>query len=111
MLLDEIIKQRKENAIEYEAYLKQIAELAAKVSAGVKESTPDRIKTNGQRALYHNLEENEDLSLQIYDQVMDVKPDAWRGNVPRENIIKAKLFEILKNEAEVERIFAIIERQ
>jgi len=111
MLLDEIIKQRKENAIEYEAYLKQIAELAAKVSAGLKESTPDRIKTNGLRALYHNLEENEDLSLQIYDQVMDVKPDAWRGNVPRENIIKAKLFEILKNEAEVERIFAIIERQ
>lgn len=111
MLLDEIIKQRKENAIEYEAYLKQIAELAAKVSAGVKESTPDRIKTNGLRALYHNLEENEDLSLQIYDQVMDVKPDAWRGNVPRENIIKAKLFEILKNEAEVERIFSIIERQ
>lgn len=111
LLLDEIIKQRKENAIEYEAYLKQIAELAAKVSAGVKESTPDRIKTNGQRALYHNLEENEDLSLQIYDQVMDVKPDAWRGNVPRENIIKAKLFEILKNEAEVERIFSIIERQ
>lgn len=111
MLLDEIIKQRKENAIEYEAYLKQIAELAAKVSAGVKESTPDRINTNGQRALYHNLEENEDLSLQIYDQVMDVKPDAWRGNVPRENIIKAKLFEILKNEAEVERIFSIIERQ
>ncbi len=111
MLLDEIIKQRKENAIEYEAYLKQIAELAAKVSIGAKESTPDRIKTNGQRALYHNLEENEDLSLQIYDQVMDVKPDAWRGNVPRENIIKAKLFEILKNEAEVERIFSIIERQ
>lgn len=111
MLLDEIIKQRKENAIEYEAYLKQIAELATKVSAGVKESTPDRIKTNGQRALYHNLEENEDLSLQIYDQVMDVKPDAWRGNGPRENIIKAKLFEILKNEAEVERIFSIIERQ
>jgi type I restriction enzyme R subunit len=111
VLLDEIIKQRKENAIEYEEYLKRIAELAAKVNAGQGPSTPERLKTNGQRALYNNLDKNEELAIQIHNKVLEIKPDAWRGNAPRENMIKAGLYAILKNEAEVERIFAIIERQ
>jgi len=111
VLLDEIIKQRKENAVEYEEYLKQIAELVAKVNAGQTDSTPDRIKTNGQRALYNNLNKNEELAMQIHAKVVEIKPDAWRGNTPRENMIKAGLYEILNDEAEVERIFAIIERQ
>ena len=111
VLLDEIIKQRRENAIEYEEYLKRIAELAAKVNAGKTESTPDHIKTNGQRALYNNLGKNEELSLKIHAKVLEIKPDAWRGNTPRENEIKRALLEILKDELEVERIFAIIEKQ
>ncbi len=111
VLLDEIIKQRKENALEYEEYLKRIAELVAKVNAGKTDSTPDRIKTNGQRALYNNLGKNEELAMQIHAKILEIKPDAWRGNAPRENMIKAGLYEILKDETEVERIFAIIEKQ
>ena len=111
VLLDEIIKQRRENAIEYEEYLKRIADLASKVNAGKSESTPDHIKTNGQRALYNNLEKDESLALMVHDAVVKYKPDSWRGNAPRENVIKAKLYEIFNDEALVERIFAIIERQ
>ncbi len=111
VLLDEIIKQRRDNAIEYEEYLKQIAVLAAKVNAGKTENSPADIKTNGQRALYNNLEKNESLALIVHDTIVKYRPDAWRGNAPRENVIKAKLYEILKDEAEVERIFKIIEKQ
>ena len=111
VLLDEIIKQRRENAIEYEEYLNRIADLAAKVNAGKTESTPDHIKTNGQRALYNNLEKDESLALMVHDAVVKYKPDSWRGNAPRENVIKAKLYEIFKDEALVERIFAIVEKQ
>ena len=39
-LLDEIIAARKAKAIEYEEYLKRIAELAKKVEAGQAEDTP-----------------------------------------------------------------------
>ncbi len=39
-LLDEIIADRKAKAIEYEEYLKRIAELAKKVEAGQAEETP-----------------------------------------------------------------------
>ena len=111
VLLNEIIKQRRDNAIEYEEYLKQIAVLADKVNAGKSENSPADIKTNGQRALYNNLEKNESLALIVHDTIVKYKPDAWRGNIPRENVIKAKLLEIFKEEAEVERIFKIIEKQ
>jgi len=38
--LDEIIAARKAKAIEYEEYLKRIAELAVRVQAGQAENTP-----------------------------------------------------------------------
>src|SRR6202044_387811 len=42
-LLDEIIAARKARAIEYEEYLKRIAELAKKVDAGHAEETPEKL--------------------------------------------------------------------
>ena len=49
-LLDEIIAARKSKAIEYEAYLKRIAELAKKVEVGFADSTPATLNTPGKRA-------------------------------------------------------------
>ena len=63
-LLDEIIAARKAKAIEYEEYLKRIAELAKKVEAGQAEDTPTELDTPGKRALYNNLSQNEELALQ-----------------------------------------------
>src|SRR5271163_2381872 len=64
-LLDEIIAARKAKAIEYEEYLKRIAELAKKVNAGHSEETPEKLDSPGKRALYNNLNKNEDLALRI----------------------------------------------
>ena len=54
-LLDEIIALRKANAIEYEEYLKRIAELAKRVETGQAEDTPEQLNTPGRRALYNNI--------------------------------------------------------
>src|SRR6266853_934699 len=54
-LLDEIIAARKARAIEYEEYLKRIADLARKVEAGHGDETPEKLDTPGKRALYNNL--------------------------------------------------------
>lgn len=110
-LLDEVIKFRKEKAENYEKYLKKIEELAKKVQTGKSGSTPSSLKTNGQRALYNNLKDNEALALQIDSKVKDVRPADWRGVQPRENVIKQALWEILNDDAEVERIFQIIVNQ
>ena len=55
-LLNEIIADRKAKAIEYEEYLKRIAELAKKVEAGQAEETPEGLNTPGKRAIYNNLD-------------------------------------------------------
>jgi type I restriction enzyme R subunit len=130
-LLDEIIAARKEKAVEYEAYLLKIAELVKKVEAGQAEDTPAQLNTPGRRALYNNLRDNLshgnvntvadsgvmsadhalDLAVRIDAAVKHVRADGWRGVQARENMIKAALYGVLQNEAEVERIFLIIKQQ
>ncbi len=135
VLLDEIIAQRKAKAIEYEEYLKRIAELAKRLEAGHGDDVPEELKTSpALRALYNNLvpegyqgmipEEDADeqyeadatasallLAKQIDEAVRRVKPDDFRGHVPKENMIKGELFKILRDQDEVERVFQIIKAQ
>jgi type I restriction enzyme R subunit len=110
-LLDEIIAARKAKAIEYEVYLRRIAELAKKVQAGQAENTPEALDTPGKRALYNNLGQDEELALKIDYTVKANRPDAWRSVPVREKVIKGALYGILKDEAEVERIFPVIKAQ
>jgi type I restriction enzyme, R subunit len=110
-LLDEIIKARKAKAIEYEEYLRQIAELAKRVDAGQADETPKSLDTPGKRALYNNLNQNEELALKIDETVKRTRPDGWRGIQAREQVIKAGLYGVLQDVAEVERIFLIVKAQ
>jgi type I restriction enzyme R subunit len=109
--LDEIIAARKARAIEYEEYLKRIAELAKKVEAGHAEETSKELNTPGKRAIYNNLDQNEELALRIDETVRRTRPDGWRGVQAREQVIKAALYGVLQDVAEVERIFLIVRAQ
>jgi len=125
-LLCEIIAARKAKAIEYEEYLKRIAELIKNLIAGHIEDTPEPLKASpALRALYHNLKQSEasgdysgqgdqvlTLAQQIEETVKQVRPDGWRGIQARENIIKAALLPLLGDDvSEVERIFLVIKAQ
>lgn len=129
-LLDEIIRLRKERAIEYEEYLKQVAELANKVHHGNGVGMPLMLDTPGKRALYNNLKDlvpehtaaeppasysGEDavvaLALRLDEAVRNARPDGWRGVVPRENKVKQALYDVLKDIEAVERVFLIIKAQ
>jgi type I restriction enzyme, R subunit len=110
-LLEEIIASRKAKALQYEEYLKRVAEPALRVEAGQAEETPKTLNTPGKRALYNNVGQDEELALQIDEAVRSKRPDAWRGVQARENQIKSALYEVLRDVAEVERIFVIIKAQ
>ena len=131
-LLDEIIAARKAKAIEYEEYLKRVAELARRVEAGMADDAPEPLKRSpALKAIYNNLriapaanaaaqtEQNyEDgraeqlkLAMRIDEAVKRVRPDGWRGVQPREQVIKYELFKILQDEPEVERLFLVIKAQ
>ena len=110
-LLAEIIKTRKAKALDYEAYLKRIGELVAKVVSAGAGATPASLDTPGKRALFNNLSNDEDLALRIDDVVKLNRPDAWRGVEAKERAIKAALYSVLKDKDEVERIFVIVRAQ
>ena len=134
-LLQEIIADLKAQRIDYEEFLKRMAEVARQVQVGKSDETPKPLDTPGKRALYNNLRRQRAapthhaasepavphhvqddptlvLALKIDEKVKYVRPAGWRGNKARENIIKAALLPLLdKDEAEVERIFLIITAQ
>lgn len=124
-LLDEIIAARKAKAIEYEGYLKRIAELAKRVDAGHAEDIPDELKKSpGLRALYNNLKKTRAattdggavdaalaLAVALDAAIKHARPDGWREVHARELVIKAAMWSVLKNEEDVERLFPIVKAQ
>jgi type I restriction enzyme R subunit len=110
-LLDEIIANRKAKATEYEEYLKRIAEIARRIEMGQAHEAPPSLNTPGKRAIYNNLGQDEELALKVDGAVKSSRPDGWRGVQPREQQIKAALYKVLQDFAEVERVFLIIKAQ
>lgn len=90
--------------------LQRIAELVKLVDIGQAAETPEKINTPGRRALYNNLNQDEDLVLQIDGAVKQKRPDGWRDNLAKEKIIQYEVFQIVKDPPEVERIFQIIKQ-
>ncbi|MBP1862193.1 type I restriction endonuclease subunit R [Rhizobium herbae] len=110
-LLEEVIRDRRAKALDYEAYLKCMAEIVKTLAAGKTEDTPAQLDTPGKRALYNNLGKNEDLAMRIDSAVKTSRSDDWRGVEPKERAVKAALYKELQDKDEVERVFVIIKAQ
>jgi len=108
-LLDEVIELRRSQAIDYQAYLQRIAELASQVrAADTAPGLPETMNTQGRRILYNNLNEDEALVLQIDAALKTRTPADFRGNLAKENAVRGLLYEILKDTDEVERVFGLV---
>ncbi len=126
-LLDEIIRLRKEKAIEYEEYLKRVAELVNRVQAGRDSDTPSQLDSPGRLALYNNLKGgagtnraadslapygDQDLALgvalQLDEAIRDKRPADWRGVVAKEQMVKQAMYDVLKDIDEVNRLFPVV---
>ena len=110
-LLAEIIEARREKALTYEEYLKQILELMRKVREGVDSDRPSTIRTDGQRALYNNLGKDAGLTARIDTVIKTRAPADWRGVLAREQTVKRLIWEIVNDAAETERIYTILYHQ
>lgn len=107
-LLEDVIKERKNQALSYEKYLQKIADIAKQTNDGKADDTPSSLNSTGKRAIYNNLGNDEGLALKVHNAIVKVKPADFRGNLQAENVIKGEIYKILQDEAEVERIFSII---
>lgn len=132
-LLDALIAQRRQAAVEYKAYLARIVELTKQVSQPQSQAYPVPINSPARRALYDNLkgvqglEERvrqqetmadsaadaaETAALAVDDAIRRVKKADWRGNRFKErevrNAIKAELG---GDDALVDAMFQIVKAQ
>ncbi len=113
-ILEELVKKRKEKAIEYQEYLKKIAELAEMVldKEDPTSNYPASIKwSQARKALYDNLWQDEDLALKVDQRIREVKQDSWRSNTIRSRIVKNAIHEILQDDTLADTIFGIVKEQ
>jgi len=116
ILLDELIKLRKEKTDEYEKYLDEIVELTRKVKKPSEKSTyPTSLTTNAKRALYDNLGKNEALANTLDEKIMTTKKDSWRDYNMRTKAVKYAIREVLGEfkvkEPDAEYILEIVKNQ
>jgi type I restriction enzyme R subunit len=80
-LLSALIAQRKQDAVDYAAYLAKIVELTKKIKNGLGDAAyPKSLDTPAKKALYDNLSKNEALALAVDAAVRASKQDDWRSN-------------------------------
>jgi type I restriction enzyme R subunit len=117
-ILDELVKKRKEDAIEYQEYLKKIEEIikteALQKNTGEDKSKnyPSSLKTKALKALYDNLDENEELVLKLDENIRKEKKDDWRGNTLKErevyNVIGKCIEKYIKAHGDTTHINGIV---
>ncbi len=113
-LLDEIIKKRKREAADYQAYLAQIIELSKLVKHPESSSDyPSELNTSAKRALYDNLKKDSKLAKDIDELIKKSKKDSWRENIFKQRELKNAIRPLMSNFSEEEfiKIFEIIKNQ
>ena len=120
-MLENVINQRKIEALSYEEYLRNVVELAEAILHPERSMNyPDSVKNSeALRALFDFLDKNENLAVDIHDGVKRaIQPD-WKRNFQKQQKIKLAIYEVLlvnsysEDEATVktDEVFDLIERQ
>jgi type I restriction enzyme R subunit len=97
-LLDALIEQRKQEALDYQKYLERIVELTKQVmNPGAGASYPKSLDTPAKRALYDNLGKNEKLALEVDKAIRASRQDDWRSNALKIKKVKLAIKAVLEN--------------
>ncbi len=95
-LLEAIIVEQNQKAVEYKRYLNQLLALAKQV--GTKQADvqyPDWADTGAKRALVDFGFPSEDMAKVVHHAVLTTKPDSWVGNKVKERKVRLGLTSVL----------------
>jgi type I restriction enzyme R subunit len=114
-LLDALIEERRQKAIEYQEYLQRVKALAANVvqpdGAGTTHY-PASMNTRAKRALYDNLGNNEELASRIDTAVRYTKKDGWIGHRFKEReVINAIREELGEYKVKLQEVIDLVKNQ
>jgi len=117
VLLNELIKMRKEATLEYENYLIEIIALTGKVKKpNTTMEYPASLDTSAKRSLYDNLGKNEALANELDQKILTTKKDAWKDHKIKMKEVQIAIKDVLKKyeiseESEVYRILELVKNQ
>ena len=132
-LLDALILQRKQDALNYKTYLAKIVDLTRNTTQPKTTRYPYTINNPGRRALYDNLKEHtqtleehilknkaadtaadtaETIALALDDAIRSVKKADWRGNKFKEREVRNAIRSVLGDHEDlVDKFFEIVKAQ
>lgn len=111
-ILDEIIRLRKEQVVDYKEYLKRIVELTKQSKdPGTSNSYPNTINSKAKRALYDNLDQDENLVLVVDEDLRLNRPDGWRNTKIKKRLVRNIIMRHITDKAKVDEILEIVEKQ
>jgi type I restriction enzyme R subunit len=115
-LLDDILRQQRDDAIAYEDFLAKLVDVARRVAtAGAEAAYPDGVDTAARRALYDfadGIEDRVALVLRIDAAVRRNKMDSWHGNRTKENSLRRAIRQVLPADFDrFDELFNLIKAQ
>lgn len=112
VLLDELIKERKQEAINYKKYLEKIVELTKRITKPETSSSyPKTLNSRARRALYDNLNRDENLAIALDQEILRTKKDDWRGNKIKEREVKNAIKKIVADDEQADKVFELVKNQ
>jgi len=115
LLLDAIIEQRRQDAIEYADFLARLLEHAEKIGKGESEAGvtyPDWASTSARRALVdfawpHGIEIDIEY---VHGVIQSAKEHGWAGNPMKERALARELRKVLPDGFDSRRMKELIDR-
>jgi len=113
LLLEALIAERRQGAISYQAYLERVAELTRQAKAGpAAGGYPKTIATAGLRALYDNLERNEQLAIAVDSAIGGAVQDDWRLHPLKLKRVRQAIADALGDgDGRIDAILDVVKRQ
>ena len=121
-LLDELIRQRRQDAINYRQYLSEVTNLSKRVTDPTTDSKyPPGIDTKPKQSIFDNLGDDTPIDRRaaakaIDDAIKDARSDEWRGNRFKELEVRNAIEKVISddfgdNTIDIEKIFNIAKSQ
>lgn len=113
-LLNQLLQEQKDGKLEYKELIQKLVEKLKEARSTCKTKYPKSIDTKGKKALYDNLEEDEELALRVHQTIKDNARDGFRdlssgGGGRKMKALRKAVEAVLENIVPAEKIDDIMQ--
>ena len=115
-ILQKLINEVKQGKTDYKEHIKKLIELVQSNKNKTQFTYPEKIRTDAQKALYDNLDKDEELTLAVHNSILTNAMDGWKDGIPPTKTKKvrraiAKAMMLQENDGKVTDILNIAKVQ